>query len=397
MTVLADRMSHVRSASFHFLIPAGAIYDPPECPGMATVLIDMMSRGAGQRDSRQLSEALDRLGVDRSESVGISNVHFSGVTLSRNVHRILEIYADILRCPVLPHDELEAAQSLAIQNIQGLDDDPQSKIMTELTKRHYPEPLGRDKRGTIEGIEKITAEALRDHYQKFVQPQDVILSIAGDFDWQQIRDHIGKLFEDWPGQPRLPVTLADEKLGSGHIPKDIEQTQMALAYPSVTLDDPDYYNARGAVGILSQDMSSRLFTNIREKYGLCYAIHAGYEAFKDRASIVAYSAARPELAQQTLDLLLQELRQLKNGIDREELDRVKVGLKASLIMRQESTGARSSSLTSDWYYLGRIRTLQEIQSRIDAISIDGIIEHVTRHPVENVTMVSLGPTPLIMS
>ena len=85
-------------------------------------------------------------------------------------------------------------------------------------------------------------------------------------------------------------------------------------------------------------MSSRLFTNVREKHGLCYSVYASYETFKDRAAIVGYAGARPELAQETLDRTLEEFRDLANGIEAEELDRVKVGLKSALIMRQESTG-----------------------------------------------------------
>ena len=107
------------------------------------------------------------------------------------------------------------------------------------------------------------------------------------------------------------------------------------------IGDPDFYNVRGAVGVLCQDMSSRLFTNVREKHGLCYSVYASYESFKDRAAIVGYAGARPELAQETLDRTLEEFRNLANGIEDDELDRVKVGLKSSLIMRQESTSARA--------------------------------------------------------
>jgi hypothetical protein len=158
------------------------------------------------------------------------------------------------------------------------------------------------------------------------------------------------------GKERPSLRIAESHLGGGHITKDLEQTQIALAYPSVTIKDPDFYNARGAVGVLSQDMSSRLFTNIREKYGLCYAIFASHESFKDRASVIAYSAAKPELAQKTLDLLLHELRALKDGVEEEELDRVKVGLRRAY----HAAGidfARASG-DHDWYYLGRIRPLE---------------------------------------
>ena len=108
LTLLAERMEHVRSAALNFLVPAGCVYDPPEHAGIASVLSDLITRGAGKRDSRALSLALDNLGLDRDESVGAINMRFWGSTLSRNAPAALEIFADIVRRPHLPEEELEA-------------------------------------------------------------------------------------------------------------------------------------------------------------------------------------------------------------------------------------------------------------------------------------------------
>src|SRR5947209_16355070 len=120
-------MEHVRSAALNFLVPAGCAYDPPPHRGVASVLSDLITRGAGDRDSRELTLALDNLGVDRDESVGAVNMRFWGSTLARNVPAALDIYADVLLRPHLPADELEAVQALALQDIQSLEDAPQSK------------------------------------------------------------------------------------------------------------------------------------------------------------------------------------------------------------------------------------------------------------------------------
>src|SRR5207245_2473331 len=107
-------MEHVRSAALNFLVPAGCVYDPPEHLGVASVLSDLITRGAGPRDSRALTLALDNLGLDRDESVGALHTRFWGATLARNLPEALEIYADILRRPHLPGEELEPVQMLAL-------------------------------------------------------------------------------------------------------------------------------------------------------------------------------------------------------------------------------------------------------------------------------------------
>src|SRR5438105_2719361 len=94
MTLLAERMDHVRSAALNFLVPAGCAYDPQPHVGIGSVLADLITRGAGSRDSRQLTLALDNLGLDRDESVGAMHVRFWGGTLGRSLPAALEIYAD---------------------------------------------------------------------------------------------------------------------------------------------------------------------------------------------------------------------------------------------------------------------------------------------------------------
>jgi predicted Zn-dependent peptidase len=388
-------MPHVRSAAFNFLLPAGAAYDPAGKFGLAGLVCDLMTRGAGERDSRELSDALDNLGVDRGESAGTLNVQLSGATLSRNLLPTLALYADILRRPHLPEDELDAAKSLSLQDLQSTNDEPQRKVMIELRQRYYPDPLGRDNRGTEAGVEAVTIDDVRAQHAALYHPRDVILAVAGDVDWLVLKSDVERLFGDWKQGTRPMVTPGPMNPTSGHLSKDLDQTQITLAFPSVPIGHPDFYNARGAVGVLSLDMSSRLFTNIREKHGLCYSVHASYETFRDRAAIVGYAGARPELAQETLDRMLDEFRNLVNGIEDEELDRVKIGLKSSLIMRQESTGARSGSIASDWYFLNRVRSLEELQSAIDGMTIPGVLDYLRRFPAKNFTIVTLGPAELV--
>src|SRR5437660_8656510 len=156
-------MEHVRSAALNVLVPAGCVYDPPAHAGLASVLSDLITRGAGKRDSRALSEALDNLGLDRDLSVGSLHMRFWGATLARNLPAALEIYADILRRPLLPARELPAVQALAMQDLQSLEDEPRQKVLIELRRQHYPAPLGQDRRGTPEGIGSLTGPVLRDH------------------------------------------------------------------------------------------------------------------------------------------------------------------------------------------------------------------------------------------
>jgi predicted Zn-dependent peptidase len=182
--------------------------------------------------------------------------------------------------------------------------------------------------------------------------------------------------------------------GHAHLPKDTTQTQIVIAYPSVPFGDPDYYAALGAVQVLSGGMGARLFTEVREKRGLCYAVSANYQTFKQVAGVLCYAGTTTERAQETLDVTIGELKRLIDGVSEEEVQRVRAGLKSALIMQEESTSSRTGALASDWYYLGRVRATDEIQQAIDALSPRSILNHVSKYPPEDFTIVTLGKNPL---
>ena len=396
LVVVVDTVAGVRSAAFSILVPAGAAFDSDQREGTASVLCDMVLRGAGPRNSRQIVEDLDNLGVERGQGVSSSHTNFGGATLASNLPAALEITADVLRRPHLPGDQLEAARSLCLQELEALEDEPQQKVMVELRRRYYPQPWGRPAEGSKEGLQVIVAADLKRQFDVGYRPNGTIIAVAGNVDWPSTRDLVEKLFGDWSAADEPQVAEKPAGPQWDHLQQETAQTQIGIAYESVPYNDPEYYRAAGAIGILSGGMSARLFTEVREKRGLCYSVHAGYHTLLNRASVLCYAGTTPERAQETLEVTLSELERLAEGIDVTELDRVKARVKSSLIMQQESTSARAATLARDWYHLGRARPMDEIRRHVDALTCDDLIEHLRQHPPGNYTVVTLGPKPLEM-
>jgi predicted Zn-dependent peptidase len=397
LALIAEPMPGVQSAAFTFLLPAGAAFEPEGQGGTAGMLAEWIMRGAGGRDSRALLTALDNLGVNHGEGAQTVHTGISVATLGRNLVPALEIYADVVRRPALDDEEFEPIRALALQSLQSLEDDPGSKVIHELRQRHFPDPWGRPAPGTPEGVQAATPDEIRAFYRSGYRPNGAILAVAGAIDWEALRDAVGRLFGDWPAQPEPPVRLRPAGPRRDHIAKETNQTQIALAYPTVTVDHPDYYLARATTAILGGYASARLFTEVREKRGLCYSVYASYEAFKDRAAVLCYAGTSAERAQESLDVTLAELRRLaRQGVEAEELDMMRAGLKSSLIMQQESTMSRSSALASDWYFLGRVRPLEEIAAALDALTPEQVGAFAGRQPIDETTILTLGPAALRM-
>jgi predicted Zn-dependent peptidase len=395
LALVAESMPAVQSGAFTLLLPAGAVYEPADRCGLAAMTAEWISRGAGGRDSRELLGALDSLGINHSEGAQTVHTSVACATFGRNLLPALELFADIVLRPHLDDDEVEPIQSLAVQSLQSLEDDPGSKVIYELRKRYYPDPWGRSAPGTVAGIEAATPDDLRTFYHDHYRPDGAILAVAGAVEWEPLVERVGQLFGGWTAGDTPSLVSRETGPRRSHIEKDTQQIQIALAYKSVPFGQPSYYEARAATAILGGYSSARLFAEVREKRGLCYSVYAGHDTFKDRASVLCYAGTSADRAQETLDVTLAEIRRLSSGgIELEELQTMRAGLKSSLIMQQESTMSRSASLAGDWYYLRRVRSLDEIAAALDALSVESINAYLASQDFSDLTILTLGPAPL---
>jgi predicted Zn-dependent peptidase len=394
LTLLVERMPGVQSGAMTFLLDAGASTDPVDRSGSATVLSDLVLRGAGSRDSRTLTAYLDSLGLQRSSSVGIHHSRFGSAALADRVLEALPTYADIVRRPHMPADGFEAARDLALQSLEGIEDEPRQKLMIKLREWHFPAPFGRNTMGDKDQLEKLTPEASKADWQRRYHAKNAILALAGNVDFNHAKDAVEKSFGDW--QSGEPVTLqqAPPPGNYRHEPQQSEQTHIGIAYPSLPETHDDYYTLRLAMEVLSGGMSGRLFTEVREKRGLVYNVWAGYSSLKGSGSILGYAGTSNDRAQATLDTFVAELFRLQDGVTADELQRAKTGLKASTIMQGESTSSRAGAIAHDFFMRGRIRTLDEIKNAIDAVTLDHVNAFLKKHPPGPFTIVTVGPKEL---
>lgn len=394
MTLIIEPMREVQSAACSLWIPGGSVYDRAPIRGCASVLGELLMRGAGSWNSRELLSRLDFLGVQHSEGAERQFVTLNGAMLSENLPDTLSLFSEVVRHPLLPEEEFDPVLSGARQTLDAIEDEPRQKVMLELRRRCYPTPWSLPAEGSYEGLDRLTRQDVLEHYKRTFGPSGSILGVAGKVDPDVVKGIVERLFGDWTGAIRPEIEEGSRGSRVDHIFHESTQTQIGLAYDSVPYSHPQYFEAWGAVSLLSGGSSSRLFHEVREKRGLCYSIYATLHSLKHEARVLCYAGSTVERAQETLDVMYREIQRLQEGIDEAELARCKARAKSSLIMQQESSSARAASLVADWYHLNRVTTLEELHSRIDGLTVEGIQNHLRDYPVRNTTFLTLGPKPL---
>ncbi len=397
LTILGECMPGVESVAVAFHVPAGSIHDPPGRCGLATLAGEMCLRGAGSRTNRGIVEALEGAGVQWGHAVSTTHTSFTGAMVARQFSAVLPVYADILRRPTLPAEEFDAAREMVLQNLAGIEDDPGHRTLAALRLLHLPAPWGRPTEGIAAEVEAATIGDVRRFVSARMHPADTIVAIAGRIEEDEAIRQIEAALGDWRGEPGPPVVEGPRGPHLRQVSHDSQQTHIALAWSLPPYRDDDSAVAGAAVAILGGGTSSRLFTEVRERRGLCYGVSAGYQTQRDFAAAICHAGTTAARAQETLDVILAEIDRLPGSIEADELERMKARVTSGLVMQQESTGARVGSMARQWYHLGRIRSLDEELARYDRLDVATIEAWLAARPPRDLTLVSLGPDPLEVS
>ncbi len=396
-TLVVERMPSVRSAAVSWMIPGGSACDPDDGQGRATMWVELLLRGAGTLPSRDQADAFDRLGVSRSVDLGSYNLRIAAGLLGQHLPATLPLLVDMVLRPRMDDDAIDPCRDLALQAIESLNDDPQERASHLARERHYPAPINRSGLGTPEGLAALDGRRLRDEWAAQALPRGAILAFAGDVDPAAIAASLDGLFRQWRGGVAEPALGPAAPRGYHHEDDPSNQVQILLLHDAPPESHPDSILEKVVVNVLSGGMAGRLFTEVREKRGLCYAVSAGYRGDRDFGSLSAYVGTTPEKAQQSLDVLHDQLAMLETPQGRitpDEFARAIVGMKSSVVFSGESSGARAATLAADIRRLGRPRSLEEIAAQIDAVSLDAVNDYLARRPMGRCTIQTLGPAAL---
>lgn len=394
LTVVLEPIQSVTSVALRWLLPMGSATDPADRQGYSTLLSELIFRGAGELSSREHSDALDRLGIQRSSQVQSHHLRIDATMMADHLHEGLKLIVPMVLTPTLPADGLDSVRSLCLQSLESLADDPQHLVMLRVRQQHLPSPFNRTGYGEEVALRDACIEDLREFRASRCRPRNSILGIAGQIEPESLIPILDGLLEGWSGTTDDPQELEPGRRGVVSLSQSTSQVHIAVVFDAPREADDDSILERLAIGVLSGSTSGRLFTEVRQKRSLCYSVGASYGSGRDYGLVTMYAGTTPERAQETLDVSLGEIFRLRQGVEQAEFDRVVTGLKSQLIMQGESTPARATAIALDQFRLGGARSLSDITREIDAVSLGSLNDYLTRREYGEFTITSIGPVEL---
>lgn len=393
--IIGQYMPSLSSITFGLQLDAAVVHEPEDKEGLAHLFEYMLFQGTKQKDARALNEAFETLGARKGASTGLETAQVWAQIVHNRFDRTLDLIHELLLTPTFPRDELEQMRNIILQEIRRRDDEPMSRIF-ELARANFYRgtSLGRLMLGTNESVRSLQRKDLQEFWRARYQPNNVLFSIAGKFDWDHVVEKMQTLFGNWEGQaipsakqephPENTVVLEHQEGKQEHI-------GMMFPFPNYT--DPDYYAAMVISEVLGGNMASRLFVEVREKRGLVYGVSASMGGNKHLGAMRIYAGTTPEQGRECLEVIVNELRKLEqDGITSDELERAKVQLKSENVMRSEGSGARMGAIARSWWYERKIRTVQDVKEGIDSVTQEQVLNVLRRFsPLQPLTVAAIGP------
>lgn len=373
MRIVTDTMPHLESVSLGVWAGSGARHETPDQHGLAHLMEHMAFKGTKTRSAYDIAEAIEAVGGDINAATSLESTAYYARMLKGDVDLALNILADILQNPKFAQDELEREKAVIAQEIGAARDTPDDLVFELFQEAAYPgQALGRSILGTDDSLQQFDAaklEAFRS--QHYTQP-GLILCAAGAIEHDELVGRAEKMFDTLALTPSPQTEPAIFRGGDKRQDLPLEQVHLVLGFEGVAYNSENIYVAQILATILGGGMSSRLFQEVRERRGLCYAIFAFSWSFADSGVFGVYTGASKESMPELVSVVADELRKIGDGVSESELARARAQAKAGLLMSLESSSSRAEQMARQLMVFGKIFTTQELMAKIEAIDTQSV-------------------------
>jgi len=380
------------------LFPVGSRYETKDIGGVSHFIEHMMFKGTEKRPSSlDISKELDSVGAEFN---AFTSKDFTGYYVKASAEKIelaYDILSDMLFQSKFDQGELDKERGVIVEEINMYEDNPLMYVESLFEELVFgDQPLGWQIAGTREIIKTVPRQKLMDYMHKYYQPANMILIVAGNINKAQVKKLTGQYFGSFGKNEFKKFTKYGSPQDSPRIKvsyKETEQIQLCLGYPGISFFDEDRYPLQLLSIILGGNMSSRLFVNIRERYGLCYFIRASTEHYHDAGTFVVQAGLEKARIMEAIKLIMEELKKAKdNGVTEKELQDAKDFLKGKMVLNLEDSESLADFFGKQELYYGEIVTPEEKLKKYMKVTTGDILRVAKKiFDPKKINMALIGP------
>jgi predicted Zn-dependent peptidase len=375
LRLVTAAMPHTRSVSVSFFIGTGSRFETDEQAGVSHFIEHLCFKGTSKRPtSAEICTVIEGVGGMLNAGTDKELTVYWCKVAQPYFDRALDVLVDILLNPTFDPAEIEKERQIIIEEINMCLDSPSHRASMLIDELLWPgHALGRDVAGSKESVAAITREMMLEYMARQYQPDNAVLSIAGDIRHREVAKAVGQAVADWTKrQSRAGYTPYQEKTDRRVLieKRDTEQSHLCLALPGLSITHPGRFKLDLLNIILGEGMSSRLFTEIRDKLGLAYSIQSYSEHLLDTGALTISAGVDTRKLAVAVRAILAELSRLKEGIPEAELAKAKELYKGRLLLSMEDSHNVATWMGTQEIRTGRVLSVDQRLAIINAITAE---------------------------
>jgi predicted Zn-dependent peptidase len=373
--VIGERVPSVRSHAVGAWVRVGSRHEAGPESGLSHFLEHMVFKGTEHRDAFQIANALESVGGHVDAFTGREQTCFLARALTEHLPLTVDLLADLVLTPRLAPDDIDKERKVILDEIHQYEDTPDDRVhdlFADVVLRGHP--LGNRILGSVETVESFTEEQVHGYYARHYTAPNLVVAIAGAFDWEPFLELVRERFARAPDGTRNRNDAEPEPVhGVVHHEKDLAQQYLCIGAQGLRHVHPDRHPLVLLATLLGGGMSSRLFQRVREQEGLAYTVFTYSDSYQDAGIFCASMSVLPGHGRRALRLTLEEFERVAvEGVPPDELESVKAQLKGNLILSLENSTNRMNRIARSEIYFDRLIPLDELIDQVDAITSEDV-------------------------
>ncbi|MGA2092713.1 MAG: pitrilysin family protein [Sedimentisphaerales bacterium] len=393
LTIIGEVNKSAKSSAVGFFVRTGARDETQQINGVSHFLEHMVFKGTEKLSALAVNEEFDKTGAQYNAFTSEENTVFWAAVLPEFLAEIAQLWVEMMR-PALRTDDFNIEKHVIKEEIAMYQDQPNYDVYDRCRALYFgSHPCGHSVLGSVETIDAMTADQMREYFNSRYAPNNMVACIAGNFDWNKIRDIIEKGCSKWEKRD-TPRQLTDtrgtqekQRLEKANLVRE----HIALMSPSISAEDPRRFAASLLSMVVGDDVGSRFFWELVDK-AIAETASMEFSAMDGTGANYTYvrcGAANAGKSLEIIDRIFADL--AKTGITEDELVKAKNKVLSALVIKNEIPMGRLVDLGFNWTYLCEYRKIEQEVSAIKAVTVADINALLKDYPLSPYAQFSLAP------
>ena len=394
LTVVGQRMPGIESVALGYHVRTGSRDEEQDIAGVSHFLEHMMFKGTQNRSAIEISREFEAMGAEFNAYTWVESTVYYARVLGDQLPRALDLLSDMMR-PTLDEGEFTTEKGVIIEEIARSEDQPTGEVVRKLFDSFFsPHPLGNSVLGTAETISAMPVERMREYQQRRYSPSNMVLGIAGNFEWETLLPLVQERTASWRpyGTARPAAAFRPTPHAVVERKEKLQQEHVAIASAAPSEGSELTWAADVLSSVLGDSSGSRLFWEVTQK-GLADSAESEYYGFGDVGMFLTYFSASPEKAPEVMRVVRGEMEKLeREGVSEDELARAKVKAVSGVVIGGEASQRRMFEVAELYVSKGRALSVDEVVAAIEAVSVEDIRRVLDLFPFSRTfTLQAAGP------